>query len=394
MEKVSTSNFFSATESFLGQIYQLWYALWILIQEGRKDPAAAVSVEVVDDIGIQSGDQVRIVGQVKYTTANLTDSSGPLWKTLRIWSELASSCTIDLDRTKFLLITSSEAPEKSVASMLRPKDRNVSDALDILIEIAQTSTNSELRAAFRAFLGLEEKVRAKLVGAITVLDRSPDLAELKKNIESELCLLAPPGKETPFAEHLGMRWRNQIEACLESGTCITFVGLRHLISDTLDHFKGDNLPIEFLDDVPGVLPQLDRRFVRQLGLVEVTENRIRDARIDYCRAFAQRSSWLRRELVGLQELPKFDKKLSDECNKRHALMCTKLAGADPRARLLEGAAFYEWAEFVAIDIPRLRIRDRCDEPYVMRGTFHMLADQTKGGIGWHPDYETLLSQSR
>lgn len=38
----------------------------------------------------------------------------------------------------------------------------------------------------------------------------------------------------------------------------------------------------------------------------------------------------------------------------------------------------------------IRIREKCQAPFVMRGSYHILADQRK--VGWHIDFEERLKQ--
>ena len=52
-----------------------------------------------------------------------------------------------------------------------------------------------------------------------------------------------------------------------------------------------------------------------------------------------------------------------------------------------GANLYNWAEFETGKIESLRIRARVTEPYVLRGSFHILADSTpKPKVYWHPRF--------
>jgi hypothetical protein len=59
------------------------------------------------------------------------------------------------------------------------------------------------------------------------------------------------------------------------------------------------------------------------------------------------------------------------------------AGADP---VLEGKNLYNR---VVINGRDIRIRDSVSYPFVMRGSFHILANVLK--IGWHPDFEQRLA---
>ena len=66
----------------------------------------------------------------------------------------------------------------------------------------------------------------------------------------------------------------------------------------------------------------------------------------------------------------------------------------PEDQVTAGRTHYNWAEFEAIHLPLFHIRPRCLEPYVIRGTLHLLAEKTVNGIGWHPEYESLLAEKQ
>lgn len=386
---------FSAPASFLGQIYQIWWGLVVLLRAGRDDVDAAVSVELVDDIAIHRGGSVNQVVQTKRTSTKLTDASLPLWKTLRIWSEHTKKGSFDLKHMTLTIITTSVAPPGSAASLLRPSDRDEARALSLLESIK--SENKELQRAISAFMSLTPKQRRLLVSQVRVCDASPDLQGVKAEVEREVRLLAPPRREAQFAEELGRRWMGLVEHSLLSSCVITYHDLRYSIQDILGTLQADNLPIEFADWLPASLPPLDRdprRFVRQLRLIELKDQRIDRARLDYLRASEQRSSWARRKLIGIDELPKHEKALRDESSRRFEAACDDLPSTcGPEDKVKAGQLHYHWAEFDAINMDGLRVRPNCAEPYVVRGTFHILADRESDGLGWHPEYQSLLASS-
>ena len=47
---------------------------------------------------------------------------------------------------------------------------------------------------------------------------------------------------------------------------------------------------------------------------------------------------------------------------------------------------YDWVEKDA-DIP---IRPRCNEPFITRGSYHMLADKQE--VGWHVEFRSRLAE--
>lgn len=72
------------------------------------------------------------------------------------------------------------------------------------------------------------------------------------------------------------------------------------LSAIAEEYRSDNLPITFRGRLPD--GQIDvasdpRLFVEQLRVLDLSAARIRNAIIDYYRAFEQRSSWARESLL-------------------------------------------------------------------------------------------------
>jgi hypothetical protein len=63
------------------------------------------------------------------------------------------------------------------------------------------------------------------------------------------------------------------------------------------------------------------------------------------------------------------------------------ATAAEAAKQKAGRSVLAWAERAAI-----AIRPGVTEPFVVRGSFHMLADETPPRIGWHPDFHERLAE--
>lgn len=57
-----------------------------------------------------------------------------------------------------------------------------------------------------------------------------------------------------------------------------------------------------------------------------------------------------------------------------------------------GVTLYNWAQFETGKLDSLRIRAQVTEPYVLRGSFHILADATpEPKVYWHPRFLERLS---
>ena len=147
-----------------------------------------------------------------------------------------------------------------------------------------------------------------------------------------------------------------------------------------DQYRDDNLPIEewSLEEISDEeLAQDNRTFIQQLRLIEEGNAVLRRSIKNYYRAYQQRSSWAREELLLPNELEDYEKRLIDEWEQCQAFMDED---GDP---VVQGKALYK--EIMDKDIP---IRKLCTEPFVMRGSYEMLAD--KKDIGWHREFMERL----
>jgi len=150
-----------------------------------------------------------------------------------------------------------------------------------------------------------------------------------------------------------------------------------------EQFKEDNLPID--DAVRGadidITSHIDKRFVAQLKLITLTNPRIFIAIREYFRAYEQRSRWIREDLLLVGELDRYEERLIEEWQIFFERMKEDLGEkAAEEEKVRAARALYQWVESEA----NFPIRPRCTEPFVTRGSFHILADGLR--VGWHPDF--------
>ena len=128
-----------------------------------------------------------------------------------------------------------------------------------------------------------------------------------------------------------------------------------------------------------------RLFVEQLRVLDLSATRIRNAIIDYYRAFEQRSSWARESLLISGEIEEYEDQLVDEWTRYREIVFERLNDtSDEDAYLVAGKELYRWAE---METMTLRIRERVTEPYVVRGAFHILANASpQPRVYWHPRF--------
>ena len=384
---------FSAQESGLGYLYQARYALWLLL-DGPEEQE--VVLETLDDIVLSQDGTPRDLLQTKHNTvpARLTDASTPLWKTLRIWSTHIKGGVIQVPPTTLTLITTAEAPTNSVAAALRPgRERDCAAALDRLREVAQTSKNEALEAGFAAFSDLTDDQQVRLVEAIHILDNSPDISDTGDKIRDRIRAAVDRQNRDALFERLEGWWFGKVVDQLRADRPAPVPGFE--VYDKLraiaEQFGPNALPIDYLDARPDSIDaQTDNRtFVRQLRAIEVGLTRIEKAILDYYRAFEQRSRWAREELLVGDEVESYERRLIDEWERLAAALTEELDGAASEIELKKvGRQIFNWMEQTA----DLRIRPNVSELYVMRGSFHILANKPAPSVWWHPKFVERLAE--
>lgn len=359
-------------------------ALVLLLQRTDADPGIAISIEKFDDITFHSGEDVLEQLQTKHVTnKNLTDSSVDLWKTLRIWSNQFRRHLLDPRTTNLILLTTAEAPPGSAAYYLRLQARNLKKAQEILEEIASKSVSASNKPAYEEFRKLSASKRSQLIRSIYVLDRSPEMLKVSGLLNHELRLATKPSNVSVFATRLEGWWlRKAVDHLAGIQARITAEELQAQLQDLREQFKLDNLPIDYGDvQVPASDSYESRRFVRQLAIIELNSNRIGRAILDYYRAVKQRSRWIGDHLVTESELTEYERRLVEGWAEIFESMLEAKGTSNEQT---VGRAVYDR---VMID-QQLHLRPSCTEMYVMKGSYHMLADGTL--VGWHPRFSELL----
>jgi hypothetical protein len=301
--------------------------------------------------------------------------------------------SVNLGERILTLVTTGHASKDSAASKLRPhttQNRDTTAALKILREVASSSESQTNRPAYEAYLSLSDIQQRALVTSIYLLDSSPSIADTRDQILKRMRISARPQFLEAVYERVEGWWFNRLIQHLssDSSTPILYRELLDQINDIQEQYHADDLPIDFLDAIApneDELGQHERAFIEQLRLVAVGEPRIRKAINDYYRAFQQRSKWVREELLLVGEIEEYEKRLVDEWERLFEAMKENMGDDKDEAVMKhEGRALFDTVQKLGINI-----RPRCDEPYVMRGSYHILANQLR--VGWHAEFLNRLS---
>ncbi|MBD7958642.1 hypothetical protein H9651_13430 [Microbacterium sp. Sa4CUA7] len=308
----------------------------------------------------------------------------------------------DGSSTILRLVTTRSVPAGGDLSGLTETRRNAAAALAAIDAAAISSTN-QTSAPWRArYIDLDYRQRQLLISRIVLDDATPHAGDIDGALVRTFRYAIPPGRQDVFIDQLLGRWAFLAVSLLDrSLDAVSGVDLIATVADIADQLRPDSLPID-----PALPDKFDqhqaaeyheRRFVHQLRWIALDDTRLWKAIRDYHRSYAQRSYWLRHQLVSEIELDRFAFRLRDEWE---TVFDRKVAQMRRQGRGDSAIVGQEILEDLAQQ-SRARIRDRFEESWFSRGFFHAMADGELGieddPIGWHPDFvdklEELLSDA-
>lgn len=388
---------FSAVDAALGYLYQVRCALlWTLRRQRTESTDFEVSIETLDDVTFEHvGGKASDLLQTKHHrrgVASLTDASPDLWKTLRIWFEGHKSKAIP-ESTALYLVTTATCAEGSIAALLRHANRDVERARQRLDDVARASTNATNLAGYSAFLAATKPAQTAILERVVIVDGAPLINDLDSELRGEVYWAAGREHLGTFLQRLEGWWFRRVLRQLTDATGFQRIGSVELdaeMSDLREQFRQDSLPIDDdlllfdLDEATAIAHQ-NSLFVLQLKLIRAAKQRIAAAIRDYYRAFEQRSRWMRDRLLLQTELGMYEKRLLEEWELVFEAMRNELGDdAADDAKAAAARSVLTWAERTTIPI-----RASVTEPFVTRGSLHMLADD--GRLGWHPEFRHRLA---
>lgn len=393
---------YSAGEQGLGYIYQARLALLHLLQLSED---IAVFLEKDDDLDFIDSHGGKSLASLKHKAVGdrLTDLSTDFWKSVNIWLARYKRDGRVASNLKFFLFTTGTVSTGSFLARLLPDRPLASGDVATLTELANASlanSTSQLIAPIAtAFNELSDPEKQDFLERILILDGSPRIGDIPSIIrDKHMRSIRREYREFVF-ERLEGWWT---DAVIKQLTGVMTEGIfGYEVSDKLSNFaeeyKTDNLPITFRGKQPAgeIDTEADPRlFVAQLREIGISSSRIRSAILDYYRAFEQRSAWARENLLVSGEVEEYEDRLTDEWNRYKDVAFEKLKDDSAEEALREaGATLYNWAEFEAGKVESLRIRARVTEPYVLRGSLHILADATpEPRVYWHPRFLDRLRE--
>lgn len=375
----------NAAGQMVGYLYQVRYALNLLL--GSDDPDYQISLEKFDDIAFEKdGTPIQLV-QTKHHTmpASLNDSSVDLWRTINAWIDAVLNHTISLNNTDLVIVTTASIPTDSAMEAVGKGEYQI--AFDRLSAAASDNNSKTNKRYYDKYHQISHALQIDIIKRIKIISASSDIVDVKKDIEKKLKYSCKPEHLAMVTERIEGWWFQEcVRALISNDLVITTQRQLHAkIYEIVRQYNDDNLPIEFwdLDEIEeSKLDPKDRIFIEQLRLLQYRSKTLFLAIQDYYRAAMQRSSWLRNGHIYVNDLDTYERRLKDAWLHAFAEMEEELLDygiPTEQEKIDKGKALY--SKIMDKDI---RIRAGVDAPFVMKGTYHFLANSLT--IGWHVDF--------
>lgn len=401
MAATSTDQY-AAGEQGLGYIYQPRFALLRLLQLPEN---TSVLIEKDDDLDFIGQNGVKTLASLKHKGIGdrLTDLSTDFWKSIRIWLARYNRDGRSEASLRFFLFSTGTVSSTSFLQrfLLEPpaEEDKVVSLSQVAADVLDKSESKLIGEIAGEFHKLNDDEKEDFLSRIVIFDGGPRIEDVPSLIKDQHMRSIRRDNRDAIFERLEGWWNDTIVNLLVGKRTEAIFGYE--ISDKLsafaEEYKSDNLPITFRGKVPPGEIDADndpRLFVVQLREIGIASNRIRNAILDYYRAFEQRSSWARESLLVSGEMEEYEDRLIDEWSRYRDVVFEELDEESAEAVLLEaGKALYRWVDLESGDSSALRIRERVTEPYVVRGGFHILANTRPiPRVYWHPRFLNRVGQ--
>jgi len=398
---------YSAGEQGLGYIFQPRFALYQALELPED---TAILIEKEDDLDFLESSGKKTLASLKHKAVGerLTDLSVDFWKSVNIWlTRYQANGRVESDYQFFLFTTSSVAPDSFLRFFLY--GTNTTEAQPSLWQLTENTLATSKAKSFTKIKELLSKLTAlekeDFVSRITIIDSTPRIGDLPALIKAQKMRPIRAEHRDAVFERLEGWWNDLIiqMLCEPQSEPAYARDVSEKLFNFSEEYKDDNLPITFEDAIPTspIDVSIDNRlFVSQLRDLKLSPSRIRNAILDYYRAFEQRSAWARQRLVGSEEIMKYERRLTNEWERtKDVLFDDDALGAsiedcsDPEL-IAVAKKLYTWAETEAQQLDHLKIRARVTEPYVLRGSFQILANKRPyPTVYWHPQLLDRLSKA-
>jgi len=376
----------NAPGQLLGYVLQLPRALCHLLRGG---PGDIVCVELLGDVATRDVSGETIVEEDKSSTSGnpLTDKSSNLWKTFSNWVDAVNEKTLNVSKTKFVLYCNHPVRGGIVTKFSdATTQQEVQSAIDYAkATLSDIKKGHEIWEYYNSVINQNEALLREIVlnfelqlGSAVSCDEVRGEIRRKQVSDTQIefilkslngWLLEVITTKIAARELPAIKWEDYDHCFL---TLFERLRTRELIDFTLqDPPKQD-----------AVQAQVRKRpkYVEQLDKVNISDDDIVEAVIDYLKADVNRAKWIDDETIDESVAADFEARLiAFWKNQMQELKITQKNSTEEERGQLLLARCKSRSE---------TIRDMTPPASTIPGTYHALAD--KPVLGWHPDWEDLF----
>lgn len=385
----------SAAGQYLGFSLQTTRAVVHLL---NGSPGTAVSVEVFEDVGVQTPDGQRIAEQAKSALAHnpVADRAVDFWKTLANWTRGALGGDLAVESTRFVLyVSSSYPPGRLVRALASARDMGAAHAALADAKKALWGTpKSKVRAGVPSSLAPHlDLVFSAPEGAVAAIVTRFELARGGRDPFAEIELgirrkfVSEP--HVPTVARQAMGWvKARIDELIRDGKQAV-VSVDEFQSEmTAFVIKVDRSLIlnSFAPTPPAAaieaeLPQ--RCYIKQLDLIGSDDAQKLRAANDYLRAAYDRTEWAARGIVHRSSIEEFQEQLVRIWESKQQLSALEMEG---RPDEHVGRHLFASCSTVSAELQGLK-----PPAHFASGCYHSLSDEAV--VGWHPRFRDLLPKA-
>jgi hypothetical protein len=375
---------------YYGYSLQCTHCVYLLLD---AQPGSTVSVEVLEDVAVEgaSGDVEAVQLKSASKTNPISNRSVDLWKTIGNWIRAVEGKELRIEDTIFHL------------RLGRKRSGTICDSF-----AAASTLQSAVEAAEKAkreFFTAKDKLKKSIpedLREVVEFVFGPQRSGLLEKIIVRFKLSSGTGYA--YEELLNHLETKFVEDDVVDDVLLHALGwVKQKIDDSVEHDEPPLIRVdEFRAEIsafrarlkgrsylpsfagPPSLEQIElhrlRVFVRQLNLIEFSEEQVLGGITDFLSAKTNVVEYARRGYVHGDSFLEFKGALRSLWqNHRDEIELDKSEAEVTRGKLLALRCLRESVKLQGVDVPA----------DFVRGCFHSLADEPL--IGWHPRYETLLA---
>ncbi|MFD2616534.1 ABC-three component system protein [Terrilactibacillus laevilacticus] len=378
----------SASGQALGYMYQFDRATYRLFQS--EVDVIEIGIEDIDDVSIHKVSGKEIHEQDKSTVntgSPLSDRSVALWKTLHIWAELVVKNPTILNNVEFHLVTNGTLSKKCLARSINDtvdekSSKVVCDELRIMI----TTLREDLVPYGSTLSKLSNKLLRDMLTKISVFDNM--CPKFGGNLEEiQAIRVFDPEIKVSLFDQMGGWVKRKIRELVQTGH-----QPRIRREDFDKELKGlvrrvsvarlSALVVPFDSNVD-ISKYESHGFVKQLDWINIDEDSIKEAILDYIHAQDTRIIWTDKNVVSETALTLYERDLKKSWATarrralRQSLETDELKGQECLDLTVEQDSY---------------IHNEILPKTITCGNFHALAhftEKQEPAIGWHPQFKSL-----